>query len=124
MEVIIDWSFHYDGSVNKSDDRECMYCTAVATGKCSKSSLQHGSNPESCPTCYAAKERYCPHHCGIEHAMTLAKLDEEEKELIRLYTKNTVGGVNKTRTVVHISSYEDDTGRERLEISITSENET
>lgn len=61
----IEWSFIYEGPINKEDDRACAMCNSVATKKC----LRHPSATESCSSCYTARVGFCPNHCGLDEMM-------------------------------------------------------
>lgn len=70
------WALNYDGPMAKVDDRSCDCCNAASTGKCGKTSMQHGPDfgkpGFSCPSCHAATQKRCEMHCGIGDAVNVA----------------------------------------------------
>ena len=68
-KVMTYWAFSYNGPIEAIDDRDCSMCNAAAKGKCAATTLEHGTNPEGCSRCYAAKVKRCNVHCGLERAI-------------------------------------------------------
>ena len=65
--VAFDWSYTYDGPIEKLDDPTCDMCIAVRAGKCLKGPGAHGAAgcTPACSTGQAARMGFCHNHHGI-----------------------------------------------------------
>lgn len=61
----MEWSFRYAGPLEKTDDRDCPVCTAVATKRC----RAHGEQDDGCARCAAARSGECLAHAGLASAL-------------------------------------------------------
>jgi hypothetical protein len=68
---VVEWSFLYEGPIEKFDDRNCIMCNAVAMKACGKADQLHGNadGKAACPSCDAAKLGHCHNHCGLSTAL-------------------------------------------------------
>jgi len=125
----IAWSFMYDGPIEPADDRLCEMCNAAAMKRCGKGPAQHTSYDswlkrqpagtpapqDPCSTCKAARDAYCPNHCGVakmleEHDkhVTIDKLHEEAWATVRRQVLELKGTFLKaTKIRVHATMAQD-----------------
>lgn len=114
------WQFRYDGPRDPVDERMCLMCAAVATGKNHKTPAQLGSDPSSCPVQHivdrkaAGKPAHCPNHSGLNTALELHMGEHEEHHapLFEAFAKDLLGQVAQVpaehgRVVVEASGHLD-----------------
>ena len=77
--VAFEWSYNYDGPIEKLDDPACDMCIAVRAGKCLKNATAHGAAgcTPACSTGQAARLGFCHNHHGIASSLEAHPTDHK-----------------------------------------------